>query len=210
MRRLILRAGLATAPLALFGATGCISGPLIDNAGLIRSDLGPACANPVFIPRGPNDYACVFEKVIDVLSDTFEIAYANRYDGTIRTHPKIAPGWEQPWKSGSPYASERLLVTFQTYRYRGEVTITPGEHGGYLIYVTVFKELEDLPKPVRATAGGAAFRSDNTVERQFEVVDPTVVEGGWVPKGREVHLEQAILQKIQKGLELGKSEKSGE
>ena len=115
-----------------------------------------------------------------------------------------------PWKSGSPDVSERLLVTFQTYRYRGEVTITPGEHGGYLIYVTVFKELEDLPKPVRATAGGAAFRSDNTVERQFEVVDPTVVEGGWVPKGREVHLEQAILQKLQKRLEPGKGEKAGE
>lgn len=205
MRRLILRAGLAAAPLTLFGTAGCTSGPLLDNAGLIRSDLGPACANPVFIPRAPNDYACVFEKVIDVLSDTFEIAYANRYDGTIRTHPKVAPGLEQPWKPGSPDVSERLLATLQTYRYRGEVAITPGEHGGYLIYVTVYKELEDLPRPVRATAGAAAFRSDNTVERQFEVVDPTVVEGGWIPKGRELPLEQAILQKIQKGLEPGKS-----
>jgi hypothetical protein len=205
MRRLILRAGLATAPLALFGAAGCTSGPLIDNAGLIQADFGPACPNPVFIPRGPNDYACVFEKVIDVISDTFEISEASRYDGRIKTHPKIAPGLEQPWKSGSPDLSERLLVTLQTYRYHAEVVITTGDHGGYLIYVTVYKELEDLPQPARATAGAAAFRSDNTVERQFEVVDPSVVEGNWIPKGRETHLEQTILQKIQKGLEVGKN-----
>src|SRR3954468_11124262 len=158
MRRLILRAGLATAPLAVFGATGCTSGPLIDNAGLIRSDFGPACANPVFIPRGPNDYACVFEKVIDVLSDTFEIAYANRYDGTIRTHPKIAPGLEQPWKPGSPDGAERLLATLQTIRYRADVTIQPAEQGGYLVQVVVFKELEDLARPIRQTAGAATFR----------------------------------------------------
>jgi hypothetical protein len=31
-------------------------------------------------------------------------------------------------------------------------------------------------------------------------VDPTVVEGGWIPKGRESCLEQAILRKIQKEL----------
>jgi drug/metabolite transporter (DMT)-like permease len=34
--------------------------------------------------------------------------------------------------------------------------------GGYLVAVAVHKDLEDLPGPIRATAGAAAFRSDVT------------------------------------------------
>ena len=62
--------------------------------------------------------------------------------------------------------------------------------------LTVFKELEDLPKPERAAAGGAAFRSDPSIDREFEIVDPTVVSHVWIPKGRDVPLEQKILRKI--------------
>jgi hypothetical protein len=76
------------------------------------------------------------------------------------------------------------------------VAIQPAETGGYLVQVVVYKELEDNPRPIKATAGAAAFRSDNSVERQFEVVDPSVVDNAWIPQGREVNLEQAILQRI--------------
>jgi hypothetical protein len=34
------------------------------------------------------------------------------------------------------------------------------------------------------------------VDRQFEVVDPSVVDTNWIPKGREVYLEQEILKRI--------------
>src|SRR5207237_3897056 len=104
---------------------------------------------------------------------------ANRYSGVIRSHPKIAPGLDQIWKPGSPDGAERMLATLQTIRYRCEVTVQPvvadaaqpATPGGYLVQVIIYKELEDLPRPIKATAGAAAFRSDNTVDREFEVVE---------------------------------------
>ena len=35
---------------------------------------------------------------LDVLDDYFEISFANRYDGSIHSFPRIAPGLEQLWK----------------------------------------------------------------------------------------------------------------
>ena len=78
----------------------------------------------------------------------------------------------------------------------GAGRIAPAEGGGYFVDVRVFKELEDLPRPSRSTAGAASFRSDNTVERQFEVIDPTVFESNWIPIGRDTKLEQVLLQKM--------------
>jgi hypothetical protein len=154
--------------------------------------------NPVYVPLGPNAYGMVFEKVFEVVSEYFEIAYSNRYDGRIETFPRIAPGIEQFWKPGSPDWYQRVLATFQTIRHRAFVLIQLADDGGYFVQVMVFRELEDLPQPTRYTAGAAAFRSDNTVERQFEVIDPSVFEVGWIPLGRDPYLEHAIVEKIKK------------
>src|SRR5262249_2437522 len=135
-------------------------------------------------------------RVIDVLDDYFEIAYANRYDGRVETFPKIAPGLERWFMPGSPDFNQRLLATTQTIRHRAIVLIQAAENGGYFVDVKVYKELEDLAKPMRATAGAAAFRSDNTLERQFQVIDPTVVDSSWIPIGRDAKLEQVILQRL--------------
>src|SRR5437868_1913898 len=72
----------------------------------------------------------------------------------------------------------------------------PADDGGFFVDVKVYKELEDLARPIRSTAGAAAFRSDNTVERQFEVIDPTVIDSQWIPIGRDVRLEQVILKRL--------------
>ncbi len=144
---------------------------------------------------GGEAYAVLFDKILDVVDDDFDIAYANRYDGRIETQPRIAAGLEQPWKAGSPSVFDRLLYSCQTYRHRAFVLIQPVERG-YTVSVTVFRELEDLPKPDHAAAGGAAFRSDPSIDREFEIVDPTIVSYVWIPKGRDVPLEQKILRKI--------------
>ena len=182
-------------------ASGCATGPILDNPGIFGPAPGvsaPPENNPVWIALGqdPDAYGKVFEHVLDVVMDTFEIRYSNRYDGTILSFPRIAPGLEQPWKPGSPDFDERLLAMLQTIRHRCEVRIAPAEGGGYFVDVRVFKELEDLPRPSRSTAGAASFRSDNTVERQFEVIDPTVFESNWIPIGRDTKLEQVLLQKM--------------
>jgi hypothetical protein len=174
--------------------SGCMSGPLLDNPGHVA--VAGTCPNPVYLPHGPGAYGQVFEQVLDVVDDYFEIAYANRYDGRIETFPRIAPGLEQPWKPGSPDFAQRLLATLQTIRHRAFVLITPADDGGFFIDVKIYKELEDLEKPTRATAGVAAFRSDATLERQFEVIDATVVDSKWIPLGRDVRLEQCILKRL--------------
>jgi hypothetical protein len=181
--------------------SGCATGPLLDNPALFQPQAG-TCENPVYIPLGPTAtaYNTVFENVLDAVDDYFEISYANRYDGRIETFPRIAPGIEQPWKPGSPDFDQRLEATLQTIRHRASVLIQPADDGGFFIQVTVFKELEDLPRPVRQTAGAASFRDANTVERQYEVIDPTIFENNWIPLGRNAALEQAILQQIKKCL----------
>jgi hypothetical protein len=175
---------------------GCSTGPLMENPVFVRPDRAPPAQNPVYIPQGPLSYAKVFEKVLDVVDDFWEIAYTNRYEGRIETFPSIAPGIEQPWKPGSPDFYQRLLAYYQTIRHRCIVLITTADDGGYFIDVKVYKELEDLPVPVRATAGMASFRNPTTVERQFEVIEPAVFEYNWIPIGRDTKLEQVILQRI--------------
>src|ERR1700736_1394749 len=76
---------------ALLLAGGCASGPLQENPLVVRPAAKADCSdNPVYVPLGPASYAAVFEKVLDVVSDSgFEIAYSNRYDGRIETFPSI-------------------------------------------------------------------------------------------------------------------------
>jgi hypothetical protein len=188
----------AWAGVALALAAGCASGPLLDNP--MPLTPGPAVGpeqNPVYVPLSPDAYGQVFEHALQVLVDFgFELQDHNRYDGHIETVPRVAPGYGLFFRPGSPDAYERLLASLQTYRHRVLVKIDPANGGGYFIQVTAYKELEDLPRPVRATAGAAIFRNDNNVEREFEVIDPTVFEANWIPRGRDVALEQAILRHI--------------
>lgn len=185
-------AGLAV----LVGGGGCASGPLQENPLLLRFDRAPNHQNPVYVPQGPMAYARVFEKVEDILSDYFVISVSNRYAGYIETLPSIAPGIEQPWKPGSPDFYQRLLAFFQTIRHRAIVQITTADDGGYFIDVKVYKELEDLAVPSRATAGEATYRLESTVQRQTEVVDIDSFDSNWIPIGRDCKLEQVILDRL--------------
>jgi hypothetical protein len=196
MKRTVMAAG---AGLLLALAGGCASGPLLDNPLPVNAAFFEAPEpNPIYVPLGPESYRKVFECALQVLSDFgFDIRDANRYDGHIETVPRVAPGLGLFFRPGSPDCYERLLASLQSYRHRVFVKIDPANGGGYFIQVTAYKELEDLPRPVRALAGAAVFRYDNNVERVYEVVDPTVYESTWIPKGRDVPLEQALLRRIQ-------------
>jgi hypothetical protein len=189
---------LATAWLApvLMLLGGCATGPILDNPGIFLPGQNAPVENPVYIPLGPMSYNQVFEKAIDIIADYFEIAEYNRYDGRIETFPRVAPGVEQPWKPGSPDLEQRLFATVQSIRHRATVLIQPADNGGFFIQVTIFKELEDVPRPIRSVGGAAIFRSVPTVERQFEVIDLTRFEANWIPIGRDVKLEQVILERL--------------
>jgi hypothetical protein len=187
-----------------FGA-GC-AGPTMIEGGPFAGPgpLGEAgIENPVFIPGSadPFFYGKVFETSLQTLIDHgFEIHEANRYDGRIEALPRIAPGLGLFLKPGSPSLRERTLATLQTYRNRVSIAIQPAEHGGYFVEVIVRKELEDLERPTRATAGSAVFVDINNVARQFEVIDATVVDSHWIYKGRDQALEQCLIDALKKCL----------
>ena len=44
--------------------------------------------------------------------------------------------------------------------------------------------------------GGATFRLNSTVERQFEVIEPDIFDSAWIPVGRDTALEQVLLDRI--------------
>jgi hypothetical protein len=185
--------------VAVLAQAGCLSAPPVDNPALVR---GEAIENPVLVSPGQPtaaSYREVFEKVVDVLDDYFDLQTPNPYDGRIVTKPRVAPGYEQFWKSGNPDPRQRLFATFQSVRQIATVEIKSGERGGYLVYVVVEKELEDLPRPTQATVGSAVFQELPTVERQVEVVSPeTGANQAWFKVGRDYAFEQEILRRIRK------------
>jgi hypothetical protein len=139
----------------------------------------------------------VFEKTIDVLSTYFDLLPPNPYDGRIVSRPRIAPGFEQFWKQGNPDPRTRLLSTFQTIRQTATAEIRAGERGGYLVYIVVDKELEDLARPSSARQGAAVFQEAPTVDRRFDVVgSDTEPDSSWFKIGRDYALEQQILRRI--------------
>ena len=74
--------------------------------------------------------------------------------------------------------------------------VTPAPDG-YLIHVTVLKELEDVSRPEFSTIGGAAERHDGTVVRTTPLRGSEPVSLGWIQIGRDPALEQQILYEIQ-------------
>jgi len=190
---------LTAALLAL--AAGCQNGPtLLEGPALVPAGSSAIHdQNPVFVPLGPESYGQVFENCLRVLLDYgFEIQDSNRYYGHIECMPRVSPGLGLFLMPGSPDLWDRLLATTQSYRHRVSIAIQPADNGGFFIQVTARKELEDLPRPVRATVGGAVFRNEPTVERQFEVIDPVFFESGWIYRGQDVQLEQEIIRRLKK------------
>jgi hypothetical protein len=183
---------------------GCASGPLLDNPINLGAGPPPECeANPMYLPLGPTpeSYRKILDSAVAALQDFgFQVLPANAFEGRIETLPRVAPGIFRPLRPGNSDFSVRLLETAQTYRHKATVLIQPADNGGYWVRVTVFKELEDLPRPVRATIGSANFRTNNDVERPFEVVDPTLLEASWLPRGEDVDIEQQLLARIKKCL----------
>jgi hypothetical protein len=193
----------AACVLALLAA-GCVTGPLLDNPLRVEGVSTADCENPAEAGIAPGlVYAELFDRSLDAVDDFFPIQYANRYEGRILGRPTIAPGYEQPWKPGSPDHYQRTLVTLEPYRYRCELRIREAAKSGYFVQVTVRKELKDYPAPANQFVTVPVFGDVGTVDRdQFLVVDPDatspIVNPGdrWIPKGRDTAIEQAILRKL--------------
>jgi hypothetical protein len=190
--------------ICLLGA-GCATAPPVENPLLAGSRTG-GIENPVLVSPGMptgTAYMEVFEKAVEILSEYFDLLPPNPTAGQIVTKPRTAPGYDQFWRTGNPDPRTRLLATLQSMRQTATIEIRAGEHGGYLVYVVVDLELEDLAKPTQARIGIPVFETGPTVARPYDIVNPDVSTDiksmSWFKVGRDYAMEQLILSRIRNG-----------
>jgi hypothetical protein len=193
--------------LTCFLGAGCATAAPVDNP-LLAGAPTSCVENPVLVSPGnpdPASYYEVFEKAVDILNEYFDLYTPNPYAGQIIAKRRIAPGYEQFWKVGNPDPRTRLLSTLQTIRQTARIDIRPGERGGFLVFVLVELELEDLGRPSQAKVGVATFDAGltgSTVGRPYDVVTPELSKDeplNWFKIGRDYALEQVILSRMRNG-----------
>jgi len=188
--------GLAAVGL---GQAGCFSGGGLHAPHVTRIFAPrPVAENPLVVPS--TDFDTVWNKTVAVVDKYFDIASENRLSRTIVTQPRIGATLLEPWSLDSVSFTDRIESTLQTTRRFAIIKIEPAPSGGYLVKVEVRKELEDLVKPDRMAAGRAVFNNDFPVNRTREIIGPVPAPIGWIPRGRDPNLEQAILAGVRDAL----------
>jgi len=210
-----LPAGAAIGPQGqVIGPPGPVT-PLPGQGGGPGIVAGPGTKNSAVIP--PLDAELVWQKMVDVADDYFKVQTEQRVvfangvptEGRIDTYPQTGATLLEPWRGDSVGFRERLESTLQSIRRRGTMRLMP-DPSGWRIETVVVKELENLPRPMRATAGGASFRNDDSLYRYGTplptlgqqvgdqprpVANPTP-NLGWIPLGRDPLLEQRMLSNV--------------
>lgn len=181
---------------------GCASGYFPP----IAPAAAPAQPNPVTINLRNRELA--FNALVDVTDDYFNIRREERVrlagdvltEGRIETEPVIGASVLEPWRGDSVSSRSRWESTLQTIRRRAIIRVIPVEVG-LQVEVMVLKELEDVRKPISATASDATFpRYDTSLERFQSTIGEFPIEAGWIPQGRDFELEQRIIMQLRKEL----------
>jgi hypothetical protein len=169
--------------LMALASTGCVS----------LDAHGPPVANPVFVRANNSEEA--WERTVDVVHDyLFEIERENKLGGVIETRYKTGASVQEPWHPDSVGVANRLEGTFQSIRRKAYVHFTPAP-GGYLVGIEAVKELEDVPRAANFV-GGATFLDNSALQRDLNPVVGQATPSGWINRGRDVALEQAMLRSI--------------
>ncbi|MFO0956022.1 MAG: hypothetical protein U0800_01000 [Isosphaeraceae bacterium] len=154
--------------------------------------------NPLPLPV--SDFEPVWNATVAVLDEYFEIANEDRVSGEIVTNPVIGSDFVTFWAGDSVGFQERLESTMQTIRRFARARVEPAPGGGFLVRVEVYKELEDIGRAEKQVGGRATFNVDYNAARTREVVGPTPMPVGWIPRGRDPKLEDQILRRIRTAL----------
>jgi hypothetical protein len=190
---------------------GTVMGP----GGPVVPGPPPAPKNAVVIP--PLDAELVWTKMVDVTDDFFKVQSEQRVvfangvptEGRIDTFPQTGATILEPWRADSVGWGERWEATLQSIRRIATLRLAP-DAAGWRVEVVVAKELENMPRPMRATTGGASFRNDDSLYRygtplptlgqqigdQPRPVASPTPNLGWIPLGRDPLLEQRILSRL--------------
>jgi hypothetical protein len=211
----------------IFGPPGAVTAPLAGSvlvpqaAGAVEQLPAPPGAAPVMVPQpgaapvaapGPPNPISVpvvdddlaWDQITDVVSDFFTIAHEQRArrgseglcEGRIDTVPLDGATILQPFRHDSVGSFNRWESTFQSIRRCATVRVMP-DANGYLVEVIVEKQLEDLPRPEKSTAGAATFSTNITLPSpRLEEVSRLRQSPRWLSLGRDPALEQLMLAEI--------------
>ncbi|WP_437225541.1 hypothetical protein SH661x_004110 [Planctomicrobium sp. SH661] len=162
-----------------------------------RSTSAPIpVSNPLLVATSNEEL--VWERAIDVLHDfQFEIGRENRLGRVIETVPKVGSGLFEPWHHDSVGFENRLESSMQSIRRIVIISLQPDDGGqGYLVSVTVLKEIEDLVGVAGNSAGAATFSESTPLIRDLSPVVGQSSPSTWLPLGRDGLLEEAILTRL--------------
>ena len=157
--------------------------------------------NPLTIPVLDQEFA--WSQLIDEMEDYFRIRQSERVrlvdnvytDGWLETYPQIGSTLFEGWRRDSTKGFEKLHATLQTIRRWARVRVIPTSNG-YQFDVQVYKELEDLESPDSTVANNESSRYSTTPHFNGGQPGPNPNVYGWIPLGRDVSLEQRILQRL--------------
>jgi hypothetical protein len=157
----------------------------------------PPAGNPMLVAATNEEV--LWERTVDVLHDFhFEMAGENRFSRVIETEYRTGSGLLEPWHQDSVGVENRLESTLQSVRRKVFVRLIPDEAGrGYLVSVEAYKEFEDLPGVAANSPGGATFQESTPLQRDLNLVVGQSAPSGWSPAGRDIAVEQRILQSLQ-------------
>ena len=176
---------------SLFSCLGCaLPGTAPSGAAQV------SVSNPLLVASQNEEL--VWERAIDVLHDfQFEIGRENRLGRVIETVPKVGAGLFEPWHHDSVGFENRLESTLQSIRRIALISLQPDDQGqGYLVSVTVLKEIEDLAGVAGNSAGAATFSESTPLMRDLGPVVGQSTVSNWLPQGRDPLLEEAILNRL--------------
>lgn len=150
-------------------------------------------SNPVFVRA--NNHEEAWERTVDVVHDyLFEIERENKLGGVLETRYKTGANLFEPWHRDSSGARNRAESTLQSIRRKAFLSLTPVE-GGFMVGVEAHKELEDVARAANS-AGPATFLDNSPLQRDLNPVVGQATPSGWIPRGRDLALEQSILLSI--------------
>lgn len=180
----------------------CVSGLVLGTGCIGVRGRAPAAVaaqtvNSVFIAN--EDQEVVWERIVDVVHDYFEIARENRLDGIIETKPLVAAGILEPWHHDSVGLDNRWEGTLQSIRRRGFVNVTPAQ-GGFLVSIEIYKEQEDVITTPDKSAGNSTFQENRPLQRDLTLVVGDAAPQGWIALGHDQALEARLMRQIQQRL----------
>jgi hypothetical protein len=173
----------------------------------IPGSVATGPSNAIFVPA--MDRETLWNNLVDMTDDYFRIDREQRVhqvgdffsEGAIETQPLIGATAFDPLRRDAANAYERAHGTLQTIRRRATIKVIPQDTGS-LVEISVLKEQEDLARPMRSTAGAATFRNDGSIERRLDDQPGGLARLNWYPIGRDIALEQTMLDDLQDRLGL--------